>query len=39
VTRKIGAIAARLGITIRTLCFYEEQGLVHPRRTPGGTRV
>jgi DNA-binding transcriptional MerR regulator len=39
VTRKIGAIAARLGTTVRTLRFYEEQGLVHPRRTPGGTRV
>jgi DNA-binding transcriptional MerR regulator len=39
VTRKIGAIAERLGTTVRTLRFYEEQGLVHPRRTPGGTRV
>ena len=38
-TRKIGAIAERLGTTVRTLRFYEEQGLVHPRRTPGGTRV
>lgn len=36
---KIGAIAERLGTTVRTLRFYEEQGLVHPRRTPGGTRV
>jgi DNA-binding transcriptional MerR regulator len=36
---KIGAIAERLGTTLRTLRFYEEQGLVHPRRTPGGTRV
>jgi MerR family Zn(II)-responsive transcriptional regulator of zntA len=39
VTRKIGAIAERLETTVRTLRFYEEQGLVHPRRTPGGTRV
>jgi len=39
VTRKIGAIAERLGTTVRTLRFYEEQGLVHLRRTPGGTRV
>jgi DNA-binding transcriptional MerR regulator len=39
VTRKIGTIAARLGTTVRTLRFYEEQGLVHPRRTAGGTRV
>ena len=38
-TRKIGAIAERLETTVRTLRFYEEQGLVHPRRTPGGTRV
>lgn len=36
---KIGAIAERLGTTVRTLRFYEEQGLVHPRRTPGGTRL
>jgi len=39
VTRKIGAIAERLGTTVRTLRFHEEQGLVHPRRTPGGTRA
>jgi DNA-binding transcriptional MerR regulator len=39
VTLKIGAIAGRLGTTVRTLRFYEEQGLVHPHRTPGGTRV
>jgi DNA-binding transcriptional MerR regulator len=39
VTSKIGAIAQRLGTTVRTLRFYEEQGLVHPRRSPGGTRV
>jgi DNA-binding transcriptional MerR regulator len=39
VIRKIGAIAERLGATVRTLRFYEDQGLVHPRRTPGGTRV
>ncbi len=36
---KIGTIAHRLGTTVRTLRFYEEQGLVHPRRTPGGTRL
>ncbi|MFD2111145.1 MerR family transcriptional regulator [Thiorhodococcus fuscus] len=36
---KIGAIAQRLGTTVRTLRFYEENGLVHPRRTPGGTRL
>ncbi len=38
-TVKIGTIAERLGTTVRTLRFYEEQGLVHPRRTPGGTRL
>lgn len=37
--RKIGAIAASLGTTVRTLRFYEEQGLVQPQRTPGGTRL
>lgn len=37
--RKISAIAERLGTTVRTLRFCEEQGLVHPRRTLGGTRV
>lgn len=36
---KIGAIARRLGTTVRTLRFYEENGLVHPTRTPGGTRL
>jgi len=36
---KIGAIAKQLGTTVRTLRFYEEQGLVQPRRSPGGTRV
>ncbi|WP_201217602.1 MerR family transcriptional regulator [Halochromatium roseum] len=36
---KIGAIAEQLGTTVRTLRFYEEQGLVQPRRTPGGTRL
>lgn len=35
---KIGAIAEQLGTTVRTLRFYEEQGLVHPRRSLGGTR-
>jgi DNA-binding transcriptional MerR regulator len=36
---KIGDIAKRLGTTVRTLRFYEEQGLLHPRRTAGGTRL
>ncbi|MBK5940975.1 MerR family transcriptional regulator [Halochromatium roseum] len=36
---KIGAIAEQLGTTVRTLRFYEAQGLVQPQRTPGGTRL
>ncbi|WP_245232242.1 MerR family transcriptional regulator [Thiorhodococcus minor] len=32
---KIGAIAQPLGTTVRTLRFYEENGLLHPGRTPG----
>jgi DNA-binding transcriptional MerR regulator len=39
VTLKIGGIAERLGTTVRTLRFYEERRLVHPRRSPGGTRL
>jgi DNA-binding transcriptional MerR regulator len=35
---KIGTLAERLGVTTRTLRFYEEHGLVHPRRSSGGTR-
>ena len=36
---KIGAIADRLGTTVRTLRFYEERGLVHPHRSSKGTRL
>ncbi len=36
---KIGEIVERLATTVRTPRFYEERGLVHPRRTPGGTRI
>ncbi len=36
---RISEIAQRLNTTIRTLRFYEEQGLVHPKRKPSGTRV
>jgi MerR family transcriptional regulator, Zn(II)-responsive regulator of zntA len=39
VTTKIGAIAERLGTTVRTLRFYEERGLVRPHRSPKGTRL
>lgn len=36
---RISEIAQRLNTTIRTLRFYEEQGLVHPRRKPSGIRI
>jgi DNA-binding transcriptional MerR regulator len=36
---KIGQVADALGTTARTLRFYEEQGLLTPRRTPRGTRL
>ncbi len=36
---KIGEAARRLGVTPRTLRFYEELGLVHPHRTARGTRL
>lgn len=36
---KIGELAEALGTTTRTLRFYEEQGLLRPRRTSGGTRL
>ncbi|MFP4132277.1 MAG: MerR family transcriptional regulator, partial [Thiohalospira sp.] len=34
----IGELAERLGTTPRTLRFYEEEGLLAPERSPGGTR-
>lgn len=34
----IGELAERLGTTPRTLRFYEEEGLLAPERTAGGTR-
>lgn len=36
---KIGQVADALGTTPRTLRFYEEQGLLTPRRTGRGTRL
>jgi DNA-binding transcriptional MerR regulator len=36
---KIGAAAAKLGTTTRTLTFYEDEGLIEPKRTPKGTRL
>lgn len=37
--KKIGEVAEQLGTTPRALRFYEEEGLVSARRTPGGTRL
>jgi len=36
---RISEIAERLKTSVRTLRFYEEQGLVHPRHKPSGTRI
>lgn len=36
---KIGEVADFLGTTIRTIRFYEEEGLLLPLRTDGGTRL
>lgn len=35
---KIGEMAAAFGITLRTLRFYEDKGLLHPRRI-GSSRL
>ncbi len=37
--RKIGDAAQVLGVTTRTLRFYEEQGIIKPLRTEKGNRV
>jgi DNA-binding transcriptional MerR regulator len=36
---KIGDVAEKLGTTIRAIRYYEEEGLLKPVRTPGGTRL
>ncbi|VAW95994.1 hypothetical protein MNBD_GAMMA23-514 [hydrothermal vent metagenome] len=36
---KIGEVAERLKITVRTIRYYEEEELLEPYRTPGGTRL
>lgn len=36
---KIGEVADLLGTTIRTIRFYEEESLLRPLRTDGGTRL
>ncbi|RJK94826.1 MerR family transcriptional regulator [Vallicoccus soli] len=35
---RIGEVAARAGVSVRALRYYEEQGLLVPARTPGGQR-
>ncbi|WP_125779342.1 MerR family transcriptional regulator [Pseudoalteromonas rubra] len=35
---KIGELSKQTGISIRMLRYYEEQGLLHPRRTHSGYR-
>jgi MerR family redox-sensitive transcriptional activator SoxR len=34
----IGQLAERTGLSVSAIRFYEEKGLVHPRRTAGGRR-
>lgn len=36
--RRAGEVAELLGVTVRTVHYYEEEGLVTPLRTPSGTR-
>jgi MerR family transcriptional regulator, Zn(II)-responsive regulator of zntA len=36
---KIGQVAELLNLTVRTIRYYEEEGLLQPRRTNGGTRL
>ena len=36
---KIGEIARLLNTTVRTIRYYEEEGLLTPHRTDGGTRL
>jgi DNA-binding transcriptional MerR regulator len=36
---KIGEVAELLDITVRTIRYYEEEGLLEPHRSKGGTRL
>jgi len=35
---KIGELAEQTGVSVRSLRYYEEQGLLHSRRSAGGHR-
>ncbi|MFC7326602.1 MerR family transcriptional regulator [Marinactinospora rubrisoli] len=35
---RIGEVAAKAGVSVRALRYYEEQGLLMPSRTPAGQR-
>ncbi|QUQ72482.1 MerR family transcriptional regulator [Kutzneria sp. CA-103260] len=35
---RIGELAAKAGVSVRALRYYEEQGLLVPKRTAGGQR-
>jgi DNA-binding transcriptional MerR regulator len=35
---RIGELADRAGVSVRSLRYYEQQGLLVPARTPGGHR-
>ena len=36
---KIGELAARTGVSVRALRYYEEKGVLTPGRTPSGYRI
>ncbi len=36
---KIGDVAELLGVSVRTIRYYEEEGLLAPTRSAGGTRL
>lgn len=36
---KIGELSDRTGVSIRSLRYYEEKGVLQPERTPSGYRI